>query len=157
MEATFGGIALTGPTPSEHLGLVEMPSSLIAEVIPILRAEQPLLRARGNESLQVRLRCVRRYASLLGAMEARAVFMRSLPRSGQLVLTQASGGFLLTLTADGAVRAPSASPILMGRSLEWDFVFLANRFVSTVTEVASFLRDQSGEFITDSSGSPIYH
>lgn len=157
MEAIFGGVALTGPTPSEQLGVVDLPTSLLAEVVPVIRAASPLLKVRGNESLSVRLRCVRRYASLLDAMAARATFMRSLARSGQLELTQESGGMRLTLLAEEAVRAPSPGPVLAGRAVEWEFVFLVKEFLPTFDEVAEFLRDEGGELITDQNGSPIYY
>lgn len=53
MEATYAGIPLTGPTPSEHSGPVSVPWDIAVQVEPIIRASAPFMASRGNRSADV--------------------------------------------------------------------------------------------------------
>lgn len=130
MEAKYGDVMLTGPTLSEELGRCEIPLDLLIDEAPLVRGAAPSLRALGNQAHTITLTCIRRYASLIAAMEARAQFPRSLPLSGTLELTQTAGG--VTIKHSGtALKAPCPTPVLMGRSVDFVFVFRCASLTTT--------------------------
>ena len=162
---------MTGPTPSEHAGTVELPLDMVNSITPLIGSSVPSIRAFGNQSYQVSIRCIRRYSSLLDAMEARAMFIAGLPREGQLELLQYSLGVTLTLVGD-AWRAPNPTPVLAGRSLQLSFAFLVKTLAAARTgtpfdppadpppsypppATVSFLRAENKTIITNENGTPI--
>lgn len=156
MIAYFAGQALTGPTDSEHTGPVDFPWDTQLEVIPIIRSAYARIAARGNQSGVVGFGCLRRYGSLLDAMEARALFVPGLPRTGQLELIQYAGGHTLVIFGQ-AGRAPTAAPVLHGRAVEFRFSFAVGRLLWTripgnqgdYWDTLELLRDEAGELVLD--------
>lgn len=146
---------LTGPTPSEHAGVVEIPNDLVVSITPLIGADSPSIRPLGNESHQVRITCIRRYPTMLDAMEARATFMRSLPRSGQLELFQYSLAATLTIVGEGAVRASSPTPVLQGRSLAFNFLFAVPLITAVQTLENNVLRGEGGTVLLNENSSPL--
>ena len=146
---------LTGPTPSEHAGVVEIASDLVVSITPLIGGDSPSIRPLGNESHAVRITCIRRYATILDAMQARAVFMRGLARKGQLELFQYSLGATLTIVGLDAVRQPTPSPILTGRSLAFTFQFAVPLITAVQTLENNVLRGEGGSVLLNESGSPL--
>jgi len=155
MEAIYGGIALTGPTQSEHTGPVAMPWDRLLQIAPIFRADRKLILPRGNKSCQVGFSCVRRYASLLAAMDARAMFIDGLPGEGQLELLQFAGGDTLTIVGD-AYLAPTPEPVLKGLAVQFTFAFVVPAFNSTtVPGEGAYLRNDNGSILRNDDGEPL--
>ncbi len=146
---------LTGPTPGEHAGVVEIGSELVVLIVPLIGGDSPSIRALGNEHHAVRLTCVRRYATILDAMGARATFVRGLARQGQLELFQYSLGATLTIVGNNAVRGPSPAPVLHGRSLAFTFAFAVPLIAATQTRENNVVRGEGGTVLLNENGSPL--
>lgn len=153
MEAIYAGIALTGPTASEHSGPVEFPWTIAIEIAPLVGASAPFIGSYGNEQCMVTFGCIRRYASILAAMEARATFIKSLPATGQLELSQFAGGQTLYLIG-AAWKAPMPAPVLMGRAVAFTFTFAVKTLTASYSE-ENIITDQDGEAILDENNEPI--
>jgi hypothetical protein len=155
MEAIYGGIALTGPTQSEHTGPIAFPLDTLLQIAPIFRAQVKTVIPRGNDSFAISFSCIRRYASLLAAMDARAMFIKSLDRSGQLELVQFAGGSTLTIVGD-AFRAATPEPVLKGVAVQFTFAFVVPSLNSSIVAgEGAYLRNDNGSILRNDDGEPL--
>lgn len=146
---------LTGPTQSEHTGPVEFPWERLVQIDPIFRSERKYVKARGNRSSQITFSCLRRYDTLLAAMQARATLIDSLPGEGELELTQYAGGSTLTIVST-VVLASTPAPELIGRAVRFHFAFVATSLNSEIVAgEGAYLRNENGSIIRNEDGTPI--
>jgi len=154
MEAIYAGIPLTGPTQTEHTGPVDLPLDLLLQIDQLMRSEEPFIEARGNRMSPVGFSCTRRYENLLLAMDARAMFLRSLPESGVLELSQTTATGTLTIVAAARLdRCPS--PTLSGRAVRFTFNFAAKEFHSEILAAPIYLRAENNQILLAEDGSPL--
>lgn len=154
MEVYYAGIALTGPTLIEHAGPIAKPRNLLVEVGPLVGADYAAIDSYGNSSMPISFSCVRQYASLLDAMEARGTFFESLPRTGQLELRQTFGGVTLYQVAARAVKASIPPPEMMTRAIRWTFQFVVPRLIAT-RETIDLVRNNDGTILLNNDGTPL--
>lgn len=155
MEALYNGIMLTGPTQSEHTGPIAFPWDRLVQIDPLVRGDEKFLADRGNDSCEVTFSCIRRYAGLLAAMDARTNFIRSLAGSGELEFSQYAGGSTLTIVGT-AVKGSTPEPELDGRAVRFRFSFHVASFnTSTVEGIGAYARNENGSILRNEDGSPL--
>jgi len=148
MEATYAGIPLTGPTPSEHSGPVNIPWAVAVQTVALVRSERMYAGGLGNRLAGVEFSAVRRFGSTLDAMLARATFFAELPGEGELVLSQLDAGRMLTLTAQ-AVLGSAPAPELMGRACRFTWVFHVRDFAAVVATPGSLLTEEGAGLLSE--------
>lgn len=148
MQVKYAGIALTGPTVFEQTGNVGFPIARSVYKQQGIRRDEIYMRPMGNKMRTVSLTCWRSFPNILVAMDARADFIDSLPEEGELILRQeALGGFVQQVGYACIESTPE--PLLLGRSVQFTFVFTVTGLRSSVAPPTARLTEEGLIRITE--------